>query len=352
MTDGEGGGGGGASAFKRAQLRYRRQSTSSNDLNDVCDFGKPKEDERIYQITIKNCSGELYDGPLYAIQGFSGFLYAPQALAPCWQKELSYLAVSEYCEKPHATNIDNLPPTPTEENNTDESMWELWKRENDVGEHGGAHKSTKGKKKYRSFKKLSWATKGYHYDWTSRRYHEGAKSEMPESLSQLAIRFAKTSLHLENAASMTYTASASIVNYYTVKSIMGGHRDDLELALDKPVISLSIGMAAIFLLGGKTKDDTPIVPILVRSGDVMILGGDCRLNYHGMARTIPVTFNLPVVPRLTSSITFRGTSVVPASDEEPLAAFLRTHRININVRQVLPDGVESMISDHSEASFS
>ena len=350
MTDGEVGRGG-ASAFKRAQLRYRRQSTSSNDLDDVCDFGNPNEDERINQITIKSSSGELYDGPLYKIQGFSGFLYAPQALAPCWQKELSYLAVSEYCEKPHATNIDNLPPKPTEENNTDESMWELWKRENDDGVHGN-NKSTKLMKKYRSFKKLSWATTGYHYDWTSRRYHEGAKSEMPELLSQLATRFAKTSLHLENAASMTFTASASIVNFYTVKSIMGGHRDDLELALDKPVISLSMGMAAIFLLGGKTKDDTPIIPILVRSGDVMILGGDCRLNYHGMARTIPVPFNFPVVPRLTTSLTFRGTSVVPESDEEPLAVFLRTHRININVRQVLPDGVESMIPDHSQASLS
>ena len=43
---------------------------------------------------------------------------------------------------------------------------------------------------------------------------------------------------------------------------MGGHQDDLELTFDKPVVSISLGLPAIFLLGGATKNDTPI-PILV-----------------------------------------------------------------------------------------
>eukprot|EP00957_Ditylum_brightwellii_P174320 13271547-Ditylum_brightwellii.AAC.1 len=66
---------------------------------------------------------------------------------------------------------------------------------------------------------------------------------------------------------------------------MGGHRDDLEYDFSKPVISISLGLPSIFLLGGKDRNNYA-VPILVRPGDVMVLGGDCRLHYHGMARVV------------------------------------------------------------------
>jgi len=43
----------------------------------------------------------------------------------------------------------------------------------------------------------------------------------------------------------------------------------------------SIGSAAIFLLGGPTRDAEP-TPILLRSGDVVIMSGpECRRAYHG-----------------------------------------------------------------------
>jgi hypothetical protein len=43
----------------------------------------------------------------------------------------------------------------------------------------------------------------------------------------------------------------------------------------------SIGSAAIFLLGGTTRDVEP-TPILLRSGDVVIMSGpECRRAYHG-----------------------------------------------------------------------
>ena len=45
----------------------------------------------------------------------------------------------------------------------------------------------------------------------------------------------------------------------------------------------SIGSAAIFLLGGMTRNVEPI-PILLRSGDVVIMSGpECRRAYHGQS---------------------------------------------------------------------
>jgi alkylated DNA repair protein alkB family protein 1 len=348
----------GWSAYKRAQVRYRRRGDEpdrSSDVPELVDFScSCGQDERILPIALSSehkKDQDLYRGTIYGLTDFPGFLYAPQALSESLQLEVAYRAVSEYCEAPNATNIDACPPKDSEERNMDESMWEIWKGENEVG---GKMRARTGDqtKKYRSFRKLSWATAGYHYDWTARSYHEGAKSPMPTLLGDLATLFARTSLLVEKSKSTTFTPSASIVNYYNTKSNMGGHRDDLEMALDKPIISISMGLPAVFLLGGKTKDNSPIVPILIRPGDVLCMGGDCRLNYHGMARLLPVSVHVPEAredqitsPHLPVSLEILARSsgenlkseAIPENDRRALEGFLSTHRININVRQVYDD---------------
>jgi alkylated DNA repair protein alkB family protein 1 len=115
-----------------------------------------------------------------------------------------------------------------------------------------------------------------------------------------------------------------------------------------------MGLPAIFLLGGKTKDDSPVVPILIRPGDVLCMGGDCRLNYHGMARLLPAFVHVPdacedqiLSPYLHISLESLARSsnggenpkseAIPENDRRALEGFLSTHRININVRQVYDD---------------
>jgi alkylated DNA repair protein alkB family protein 1 len=345
------------SAFKQAQTRHRRKGAAPNrvdDLDDMLDFSSSNNSDLTYSVKLPPSKEKMYEGPLFGIHGFPGFLYAPQALSVSLQTELAFGAVSEYCEAPHATNIDLVPPkTDKEENNVNQSMWELWKEQNASTE--GANGKTL--KKYRCFAKLSWATMGYQYDWTARAYHEGAKSPVPILLKELATLFARS-------LTTDFKPEACIVNFYHLKSIMGGHRDDLELALDKPVISISLGLPAVFLLGGKAKNDMPVIPILVRPGDVMILGGESRLNFHGMARVFPVEVILPslsknlVYPQsfqLTSKMVLSSTNsekdgeelstdgvTLPESDQIALRAFLSNNRININVRQVLPDGMNKL----------
>ena len=49
---------------------------------------------------------------------------------------------------------------------------------------------------------------------------------------------------------------------------MGAHLDDAELTKVKPIVSISLGNAAVFLLGGRTKETKPVA-LFLRSGDCM-----------------------------------------------------------------------------------
>jgi alkylated DNA repair protein alkB family protein 1 len=181
---------------------------------------------------------------------------------------------------------------------------------------------------------------------------------MPSFVGNISKIFAQTCMLLETTEAsrnqLQFAPEACIVNYYNVKSLMGGHRDDLELALDKPVVSLSMGLSAIFLLGGKSKDEEPVIPILVRKGDIMCLGGDARLNFHSMARLLPHTVSLPTIdqtlcPSKEEQLSRASVaSLFPQQQHEDdldissdnrlaLEEYLSHHRININVRQVYPD---------------
>lgn len=46
-------------------------------------------------------------------------------------------------------------------------------------------------------------------------------------------------------------ADAAIVNYYSKGDTLGGHKDDVEEDLTQPLVSISIGCAAVFLMGGE-----------------------------------------------------------------------------------------------------
>ena len=163
---------------------------------------------------------------------------------------------------------------------------------------------------------------------------------MAPELDHLATFFARTAFHYYDLSpdeqSFSFHSTASIVNYYSAKSNMGCHRDDGELALNKPIVSLSMGRPAVFLLGGATKDDPP-VPILVRAGDVMILGGASRLNYHSMARLLSYEGLPPAGAGPREPVGWSGMQPIPEEDLVFVQEFLSSHRINVNVRQVFPD---------------
>ena len=74
---------------------------------------------------------------------------------------------------------------------------------------------------------------------------------------------------------------AGILNFYQEKDPLMGHVDRSEVCATSPLVSISLGNAAVFLIGGQTRDVKP-TPILLRSGDVVIMSGPrCRRAYHG-----------------------------------------------------------------------
>ena len=81
---------------------------------------------------------------------------------------------------------------------------------------------------------------------------------------------------------------ACLVNYYSGDAKMGLHQDKDEEDFAAPVLSVSLGDSAIFRVGGLTrKDETQALEL--KSGDVVVLGGDDRLAYHGIDRILPGT---------------------------------------------------------------
>jgi alkylated DNA repair protein alkB family protein 1 len=103
---------------------------------------------------------------------------------------------------------------------------------------------------------------------------------------------------------------------------MGPHRDDAELTMDKPIVSISLGCSAVFCIESNPPPSAApshVVAMWLRSGDVCIMDGASRNALHAVACVVP---DPP-----------RGS----APEEGVLGAYLASHRININTRQVEGD---------------
>jgi len=76
---------------------------------------------------------------------------------------------------------------------------------------------------------------------------------------------------------------ACLINVYDAQAKMGLHRDEDEEDFSAPVVSVSLGDTARFRIGGLARKD-PARAFDLKSGDVLILGGEARLAYHGVDR--------------------------------------------------------------------
>ena len=84
---------------------------------------------------------------------------------------------------------------------------------------------------------------------------------------------------------------ACLINFYEAKARMGLHQDRDEQTFDAPVISVSLGDTATFRIGGLNRKD-PTQSFRLQSGDVVVLGGDARLAFHGVDRILAGTSTL------------------------------------------------------------
>ncbi|GAC1305292.1 MAG: DNA oxidative demethylase AlkB [Steroidobacteraceae bacterium] len=78
-----------------------------------------------------------------------------------------------------------------------------------------------------------------------------------------------------------FVADSCLINRYAAGARMSLHQDKDERDFAAPIVSVSLGLPAVFLLGGESRKDRPLRVPLVH-GDVLVWGGPARLRYHGV----------------------------------------------------------------------
>ncbi|UGY12961.1 DNA oxidative demethylase AlkB [Bradyrhizobium septentrionale] len=99
---------------------------------------------------------------------------------------------------------------------------------------------------------------------------------MPEVLRRLAADAA------DEAGFTGFAPEACLINRYVPGAKLSLHQDKDELDYAAPIVSISLGLPAIFLFGGLKRSDTPR-RYRLEHGDVAVWGGPSRLFYHGVA---------------------------------------------------------------------
>ena len=99
-----------------------------------------------------------------------------------------------------------------------------------------------------------------------------------------------------------FEPDACLVNRYEPGTRISLHQDKDERDFTAPIVSVSLGLPAVFLFGGLKRSERP-VRIPVKNGDVVVWGGPSRLVYHGVA-PLPEGEH-PATGRTRINLTFR-----------------------------------------------
>jgi alkylated DNA repair protein (DNA oxidative demethylase) len=142
--------------------------------------------------------------------------------------------------------------------------------------------------------------------WTTDR-HGYRYSEIDRDTGQPWPSMPTTFRHLAREAAAAagfddFEPDACLVNRYLPGSRLSLHQDKNELDFKAPIVSVSLGMQAVFLFGGHQRTDKAArVPLA--HGDVVVWGGEDRLRYHGV---MPLKENPhPILGSQRLNLTFR-----------------------------------------------
>ncbi len=102
-----------------------------------------------------------------------------------------------------------------------------------------------------------------------------------------------------------FASDACLINRYEPGAKMSLHQDKDELDLRQPIVSVSLGLPAVFQFGGDKRSDRP-ERIPVEHGDVVVWGGPSRLRYHGVLPLKPGEH--PLFGAYRFNLTFRAAA--------------------------------------------
>ncbi|BCL74727.1 alpha-ketoglutarate-dependent dioxygenase AlkB [Jeongeupia sp. HS-3] len=144
---------------------------------------------------------------------------------------------------------------------------------------------------------LGWVgdRRGYRYD--PRDPDSGLPwPAMPAAFARLALAAAQV------AGFDGFTPEACLINRYDIGARLSLHQDKDELDYAHPIVSVSLGLPAVFLFGGFERSD-PQQRVPVVHGDVVVWGGPSRLRYHGVLPVKPGSH--PLLGERRINLTFR-----------------------------------------------
>lgn len=142
---------------------------------------------------------------------------------------------------------------------------------------------------------------------------------MPPLFKTLATRAAA------EAGFDAFQPDACLINRYRPGVRLSLHQDRDEQRFDAPIVSVSLGLPAIFLFGGLARRD-PCARVALRHGDVVVWGGVDRLRFHGV---------LPVKPRPATASLFDEADAARGraeADGDPAGSHVWDERINLTFR--------------------
>ena len=119
---------------------------------------------------------------------------------------------------------------------------------------------------------------------------------MPQSFHNLCQRAATA------AGYPDFQPDACLINRYAPGAKLSLHQDKDEPDLRAPIVSVSLGLPAIFQVGGLKRND-PLKRLLLEHGDVVVWGGESRLFYHGI-QPLKAGFH-PLTTDCRYNLTFR-----------------------------------------------
>ena len=125
--------------------------------------------------------------------------------------------------------------------------------------------------------RVGWVSdrSGYRYDRADPQTGKPWPA-MPSAFLNLAVRAAG------EAGFAGYDPDACLINRYVAGAKLSLHQDRDENDAWAPIVSVSLGLPAMFLWGGKRRSD-PVRRLWLENGDVVVWGGPARFVYHGVA---------------------------------------------------------------------
>lgn len=130
---------------------------------------------------------------------------------------------------------------------------------------------------------------GRHWNGLTYRYEECRTDHDGLVVPPIPPEMAAIARDAAHDAGFEMQPDLCIMNYYTAEARMGVHQDKDErpetIAAGIPIVSISLGDTARFVIGGLSRRD-PTAPLMLHSGDVLVMGGPSRLRYHGVTRIL------------------------------------------------------------------